>query len=226
MSDASALIPLAPTAVALVTLLLNRLDRHKDAAKKELNIPDALITLAGLVRVWAEQASMTNVAAHRWIQEEMPRRKLIGRRPLSLRDLYFAIHGQKATLNAMFGMLSDSPEYHNLLRVLELYTPELTDQLVKAAKQRDAQLTELELGFEMRQAIRQRASGDQDVEYEQPDAGPLTELEQELRVRQARGDQDLESFFDELDATVDGLKEASQQLDAYVRANVPIADGN
>jgi hypothetical protein len=209
MSDPSALIPLAPTAVALVTLLLNRLDRHKDAAKKELNIPDALITLASLVRVWAERASMTNLAARRWVQEEMPGRKSMRRYPRSLRDLYLMIYGQKATITEMRGMLSDSPKHHNLLRVLELYTPELTDQLVKAAKQREAQLTDLE-----------------ELNSKELDAAPLAELEKELRMRQARGDQDVESFLEELDAAADRLKETSRQLDAYVRANVPIAGGN
>jgi hypothetical protein len=194
MSDPSALIPLASTAVALVTLLLNRLDRHKDAAKKELNIPDALRTLASLVRAWAEQASVTNLAARRWVREEMPDRKLIGRQPSSsLRDLLGNSSIQKMARVAYYSRLSDSPEHLNLLRVLELYTPELTDKLVEAAKRRDAQL----IG-----------------------------LERELRKRRARGNQDVESYLDELDAAAHQLRKASRQLDSYVRANVPIADGN
>jgi hypothetical protein len=125
--------PACSDCVALVTLLLNRLDRHKDAAKKELNIPDALRTFAGLMHAWTEQASMTNLAARRWVREEMPGRKPMQRQPRSLRGLYVVIHGQKAILNEIFGILSDPPEHNNLLRVLEVYTPELTDQLVKAA---------------------------------------------------------------------------------------------
>jgi hypothetical protein len=114
--------------------------------RRNLNIPDALRTLAGLMHAWTEQASMTNLAARRWVREEMPGRKPMQRQPRSLRDLYVVIHGQKAILNEIFGILSDSPEHNNLLRVLEVYTPELTDQLVKAAKQRDALLTELRQG--------------------------------------------------------------------------------
>jgi exoribonuclease R len=193
MSDPSALIPLAPTAVALVTLLISRLDRHRDAAKKELNIPDALRTLANLMRAWTVQASMTNLATREWVREEMPDRKPTGRQPRSLQGLRKYTHTQMALAIDTLTRLSDSQEHNNLLRVLELYTPELTDQLVKAVKQRDAQ---------------------------------LTEIERELRMRQARDDQAVESYLDELDAAANRLEEASRQLDAYVRANVPIADSN
>jgi hypothetical protein len=87
-------------------------------------------------------------------------------------------------------------------------------------------------GLRWRQALKQ-ARGDPDVESyleelnsKELDAAPLAELEKELRMRQARGDLDVESFLEELDAAADRLKETSRQLDAYVRANVPIAGGN
>jgi hypothetical protein len=65
----------------LVSLLLSRLDRRKDAdeVRLQLDVPTAMRELAILLDEWAAQTRKTNAAARGWVEAGMPQKRFLWR---------------------------------------------------------------------------------------------------------------------------------------------------
>jgi hypothetical protein len=220
MGDPASLMAAGALAVDVVSLLLSRLDRRKDAdeVRLQLDVPTAMRELAILLDEWAAQTRKTNAAARGWVEAGMPQKRFLWRwrRSRLLRSwrrwrlnrslppwerpdpelawsewrLDLEIEVQGTPVEAI-GPLLWGREHWNVYGLLKLYAPELGGQLIGAATQRARQ---------------------------------LDDLKNELRTRASEGSEQVTSFLDELDAAADQLETASQLLNAYVRSNFPIAN--
>jgi hypothetical protein len=124
-------VELSALGIAVVTLLLARLDRHKDEIRRRPGVADALIELHRVINGWAVAARDVNAVYQDWID----------RGAYGDFDDFDSTSAQRAWLKVfddLVGGFNSSPDESPpvALGVLETYAPELTDNLRRVSEER------------------------------------------------------------------------------------------
>jgi hypothetical protein len=125
------IVELSALAVAVVALLLERLDRHKDEVRQRPEVAEALVSLHRVISGWATAARDVNAVYQDWVDRG-------AHGPV---DDFDAFTAQTAYVKVFEDLLGGFGAEHNekptpALGVLEIYAPELKEDLRRVSAER------------------------------------------------------------------------------------------
>lgn len=124
-------VELSALGVAVVALLLERLDRHKDDLRNRPDVADALVSLHRVISGWATAARDVNTVYQDWVD-----RGADG--SFDDFDAFTAQQAYAKVFEDLLGGFDVQPDERPppALGVLEIYAPELKDDLRRVSEER------------------------------------------------------------------------------------------
>jgi hypothetical protein len=156
--------------VAVVTLLLTRLDRHKDAVRRQPSVAEALIELHRVINGWAVAARDVNAVYQVWVDRG-------AHGPVDDFDAWTSQRAYMKVFDDLLGGFATEPDERQppALGALETYAPELREDLRRVSEAR------LEQHAAVRELMRDYAGN-----VTSPDAGKLESSAVDLELAAER----------------------------------------